>query len=91
MFMENALSSPLIGEEAMEIQTCKPHGTAAGHESDGRHHQEPRDHSSYLNFLAIYIWVTFALFAFFFKVKPFLVLKFGITLFCLNESLLNYS
>jgi len=68
MFMENTLSSPLFGEEAMEIQTCKPHGTA-GHESDGLHHQEPRDHSSYLNFLAIYIWVTFALFAFFFKTE----------------------
>ena len=68
MFMENALSSPLEGAKAMEIQTCMPWNVTTGHSEDGLHHQEPRDHSSYLNFLAVFIWVTFALFAFFFKV-----------------------
>ena len=37
-----------------------------GHHRQG---QEARDYTDYLNFLAVFIWTTFAVFAFLFKVR----------------------
>ena len=59
MLLENLLNDPL-DPEAMEIQTC----TKEGHQ-----HQDPRDYSKYLNFLAVFVWVMFAIFVVFFKTE----------------------
>jgi len=65
MFLENVLSGPLDAE-AIKIQVCTKTGSEG---DDGHGHQEARDYSSYLNFLAIFVWSIFALFAFCFQTE----------------------
>ena len=60
MVVENSLGYPLT-EEEMKIQSCVALG------EDG--HQQPKDYSSYLNFITIYMLVLSALFMLCFKTE----------------------
>ena len=60
MVVENPLGNPLT-EEEMKIQSCVALG------EDG--HQQPKDYSSYLNFITIYMLVLCALFMLCFKTE----------------------
>ena len=60
MVVENPLGYDLSPEE-MEIQTCVENGDEG--------HQQPKDYSSYLNFITIYMLVLCALFMLCFKTE----------------------
>merc|ERR1712018_345169 len=60
MIVENPLGYPLTDEE-MKIQTCVAEGDHG--------HQQPKDYSSYLNFVTIYMLVLCALFMLCFKTE----------------------
>ena len=60
MIVENPLGYPLTDEE-MKIQTCVAEGDHG--------HQQPKDYSSYLNFVTIYMLVLCALFMLCFNVS----------------------
>ena len=54
MQVENYFGSPLT-EEEMQIQSCVDVSNG-----DAHGHQQPKDYSAYLNFVAIYMgWINF--------------------------------